>query len=182
MSGLRLCGTVLAAALCVGPLGLLSCAEPASNAPVENPAHAMATPVDPNCLLSQNAAAFKQVVLDNNGHVEPIHIDGGLAVLATAETPEGIERIREAARTNVAANESQAVPASVATNPQASACERLAAAVQAGTIQVSAADAENGALLLIVSSDTGLAETIQSDGCCNYCICPSHNARCTRCC
>lgn len=182
MSVMRLFGTIFVAVLLLGAFGLSSCSRVATEPPAENMTHAAATPADPNCQLSQNAAAFKQVVLDNNGRVEPIHIDGGLAILATAATPEGVAQIRAAAQSNVASNRALTASATASSEAAATSCAQIAAAVQSGTVQVSAADSEGGALLLYTTSDQHLAEMIQTGSCCDYCICPSTVTRCAGCC
>ena len=136
---------------------------------------------DANCPRTQVADRFKAAVLASHGQIEPIHTSDGLAVLATTENPQDIERVRAAAQSYL--RESRQLDAAATSNAEMSAsCREILGAVEAGTVRESAAETEKGVLLSISTTDTRMSGLLQRDNCCQFCVCPSTNHRCAGCC
>src|SRR2546430_14407587 len=86
--------------------------------------------LDPTCSWSQAAVKFKKVIVENEGTLEPLHLNQGLVLLATAKQPKQAEAIRKAAR--ALTQDFQKFRSEGADTP----CNKLLNASQTGTLSV----------------------------------------------
>ena len=134
------------------------------------------TKSDTTCPRYAIAANLKAVVAANKGVVEPVHTPDGIAVVATAPTDAGVKAI-QAAAAKYQADMSKAPVAGGGPN-----CVAVMRAVSGGQVKESVMTTSNGALILISTGDQNLRDVIQKGNCCDYCVCPSTNHRCSGCC
>ena len=131
---------------------------------------------DTSCPRYQVVQEFKQAVMSNDGEIEPIHISDGLAILATAKTLAQAKMIQAAAKQYIAATQK------LTPENKRTPCWIALKAIKEGQISESATPTERGVLVTLVTRDASLREVLQQGNCCQYCICPSTNARCQGCC
>jgi hypothetical protein len=134
---------------------------------------------NPKCERDRQIAGFQDIVKQNNGKLDTVHLNKGLAVIVVATESRAVDAIRAAARKYAAFEEAFKGDRAEA---QSSECGKSVQLLSGGKATFETHEISGGVMFVYLTPDVDLAVALQDD-CCKWCVCPAGtNTGCAHCC
>jgi len=129
------------------------------------------------CSAHASLHKFKEKIRNAGGDIEPLDFSRGIAVLVSGNGKTTIELIQHATQEYMDREKSGFSDSELCQN-----CVKLFKAFQDKKAIKELVMTESGASLIINFNVDDWETLYPLSPCCDYCICPTHNARCSGCC